>query len=129
MIESTRNLIMYGVAHPRMVEIVHLLGSSSFMITPSETDLDIPLSADIAQYLATDKSTARDRGRLFRLASDLAISCFENSLSAMMTSDGIGRSCCARRGVARERSAPHMRASHKRLPTRFTLCSSMSASV
>jgi 4-hydroxyphenylacetate 3-monooxygenase len=48
------------------------------MITPSKADLDSPLSSDIEQYLATDKSTARDRVRLFRLASDLAISSFGN---------------------------------------------------
>jgi 4-hydroxyphenylacetate 3-monooxygenase len=76
MIESTRNLFM--TAYPRMIEILHLLGSSSFMITPSKADLDSPLSADIEQYLATDKSAARDRVRLFRLASDLAISSFGN---------------------------------------------------
>jgi 4-hydroxyphenylacetate 3-monooxygenase len=76
MIESTRNLFM--TAYPRMIEILHLLGSSSLMITPSKADLDSPLSADIDQYLATDKSTARDRVRLFRLASDLAISSFGN---------------------------------------------------
>ena len=76
MIESTRNLFM--TAYPRMIEILHLLGSSSFMITPSKADLDSPLSADIEQYLATDKSTAHDRVRLFRLASDLAISSFGN---------------------------------------------------
>ena len=76
MIESTRNLFM--TAYPRMIEILHLLGSSSFMITPSKADLDSPLAADIDQYLATDKSTAGDRVRLFRLASDLAISSFGN---------------------------------------------------
>jgi len=74
MIESTRNLFM--TAYPRMIEILHLLGSSSFMITPSGADLDGPLAADIARYLATDGSTARDRVRLFRLASDLAINSF-----------------------------------------------------
>jgi 4-hydroxyphenylacetate 3-monooxygenase len=74
MIESTRNLFM--TAYPRMIEILHLLGSSSFMITPSKADLDGPLSSDIDQYLATDKSTAHDRIRLFRLASELAISPF-----------------------------------------------------
>jgi 4-hydroxyphenylacetate 3-monooxygenase len=74
MIESTRNLFM--TAYPRMIEILHLLGSSSFMITPSKADLDSPLAGDIDQYLATDKSTAHDRVGLFRLASDLAISSF-----------------------------------------------------
>ena len=74
MIESTRNLFM--TAYPRMIEILQLLGSSSFMITPSEADLDSPLAADIEQYLATDKTTAHDRVRLFRLAWDLAGSSF-----------------------------------------------------
>lgn len=76
MIESTRNLFM--TAYPRMIEILHLLGSSSLMITPTEADLEGPLSAEIEQYLATDKSSARNRVRLFRLASDLAISSFGN---------------------------------------------------
>ena len=76
MIESTRNLFM--TAYPRMIEILHLLGSSSFMITPSEADLTGPLADDIAQYLATDNTSARDRVRLFRLASDVAISSFGN---------------------------------------------------
>ena len=76
MIESTRNLFM--TAYPRMVEILHLLGSSSFMITPSKADLDGPLGGHVAQYLATDKRTARDRVKLFRLASDVAINGFGN---------------------------------------------------
>jgi len=76
MMESTRNLFM--TAYPRMVEILHLLGSSSFMIAPSEADMDGPLAKDIEQYLATDTSSARDRVRLFRLAHDVAISGFGN---------------------------------------------------
>jgi 4-hydroxyphenylacetate 3-monooxygenase len=73
-IESTRNLFM--TAYPRMIEILQLLGSSSFMITPSEADLSGPLAGDIEQYLATDNSSARDRIRLFRLAWDVAGSSF-----------------------------------------------------
>jgi 4-hydroxyphenylacetate 3-monooxygenase len=73
-IESTRNLFM--TAYPRMIEILQLLGSSSFMITPSEADFKGPLAADIEQYLATDNTTARDRVRLFRLAWDVAGSSF-----------------------------------------------------
>jgi 4-hydroxyphenylacetate 3-monooxygenase len=69
-IESTRNLFM--TAYPRMIEILQLLGSSSFMITPSEADLAGPLAGDIDQYLATDSIGARDRIRLFRLAWDVA---------------------------------------------------------
>jgi 4-hydroxyphenylacetate 3-monooxygenase len=59
-----------------MIEILQLLGSSSFMITPSEADFQGPLAADIEQYLATDNTTARDRVRLFRLAWDVAGSSF-----------------------------------------------------
>ena len=66
----TRNLFM--TAYPRMVEILQLLGSSSFMITPSEADFRGPLAPDIEQYLATDTPAARDRVKLFRLAWDIA---------------------------------------------------------
>src|ERR1041384_2697631 len=66
MVESPRNLFM--TAYPRMVEILQLLGSSSFMLTPTEADFTGPLASHIEQYLATDTSNARDRGKLFRLA-------------------------------------------------------------
>ena len=74
MMESTRNLFM--TAYPRMIEILQLLGSSSFMITPSAADMKGPLAQDIERYLATEKSSAHDRVRLFRLAWDVAISSF-----------------------------------------------------
>jgi len=72
--EITRNLFM--TAYLRMVEILQLLGSSSFMIIPSEADFASPLAPDIEQYLATDTATARDRVKLFRLAWDIAGSSF-----------------------------------------------------
>src|SRR6266849_6617786 len=72
--ESTRNLFM--TAYPRMVEILQLLGSSSFMMTPSEADFSGPLAPEIEQYLATDTATARERVKLFRLAWDVAGSAF-----------------------------------------------------
>ena len=59
-------------AYPRMVEILQLLGSSSFMITPTERDFGGPLGPHIEQYLATDTAAARDRVKLFRLAWDIA---------------------------------------------------------
>ena len=74
MAESPRNLFM--TAYPRMIEILQLLGSSSFMLTPSEADFNGPLKADIEQYLATDNTAAKDRVKLFRLAWDLAGSAF-----------------------------------------------------
>ena len=73
-VESSRNLFM--TAYPRMVEILQLLGSSSFMITPSEADFGGPLAPEIEQYLATDTATARERVKLFRLAWDIAGSAF-----------------------------------------------------
>jgi 4-hydroxyphenylacetate 3-monooxygenase len=73
-VEITRNL--FTSAYPRMVEILQLLGSSSFMITPSEADFRTPLAPNIEQYLATDAATARDRVKLFRLAWDIAGSAF-----------------------------------------------------
>src|SRR5437870_7373182 len=72
--ESTRNLFM--TAYPRMVEILQLLGSSSFMIRPSEADFHTPLAPEIEQYLATDTATARERVKLFHLAWDIACSSF-----------------------------------------------------
>ena len=72
--ECTRNLFM--TAYPRMIEILQLLGSSSFLITPSEADFAGPLKPAIEQYLATDTIGARDRAKLFRLAWDVAGSAF-----------------------------------------------------
>src|ERR1700738_3984787 len=51
-VECTRNLFM--TSYPRMIEILQLLGSSSFLLTPSEKDFAGPLKPSIAQYLATD---------------------------------------------------------------------------
>jgi 4-hydroxyphenylacetate 3-monooxygenase len=73
-VEITRNL--FTTAYPRMVEILQLLGSSSFMITPTEADFATPLAPAIEQYLATEGATARDRVKLFRLAWDIAGSAF-----------------------------------------------------
>ncbi len=61
MAESPRNLFMN--AYPRMIEILQLLGSSSFMLTPSEADFKGPLKADIEQYLATDKTAGEGPGQ------------------------------------------------------------------
>ena len=73
-VESTRNLMM--TCYPRMIEIIQLLGSSSFLIQPSEKDFAGPLHDDIEQYLATDNTAARDRVKLFRLAWDAAGNAF-----------------------------------------------------
>ena len=53
-----------------------LMGSSSFMLIPSEADLQSPLAPEIERYLATDTATAQERVQLFRLAWDVACSAF-----------------------------------------------------
>src|ERR687887_913154 len=73
-LEVIRTLFMN--VYPRMVEILQLLGSSSFMIIPSKADFQSELSPAIAQYLATDTASARERVKLFRLAWDIACSAF-----------------------------------------------------
>jgi 4-hydroxyphenylacetate 3-monooxygenase len=73
-IEITRNFFV--TAYPEMVEVLQLLGSSSFMIRPSEADFQSPLAPEIEQYLATDTATARERVKLFHLAWDIACSSF-----------------------------------------------------
>jgi 4-hydroxyphenylacetate 3-monooxygenase len=55
---------------------LQLLGSSSFLLTPSEADMNGPLRPQIDQYLTTDKVAAQDRVKLFRLAWDVAGSAF-----------------------------------------------------
>jgi 4-hydroxyphenylacetate 3-monooxygenase len=62
--------------YPRMAEILHLLGSSSLMALPTETDLSGPLAPEIQRYLETDTASAAARVRLFRLAWDTCCSAF-----------------------------------------------------
>ena len=62
--------------YPRMAEIIQLLGSSSLMALPSESDFDGPLAQEIEEYLYTETASAQDRVRLFHLAWDLACSAF-----------------------------------------------------
>lgn len=73
-LEAIRTLFL--TTYPRMVEILQLLGSSSFMALPTEDDLHSPLAADIERYLATDTASARERIKLFHLAWDVACSAF-----------------------------------------------------
>ena len=62
--------------YPRMAEIVQLLGSSSLMVLPTESDFDAPIAPELEHYLATETTGARDRVRLFHLAWDVACSAF-----------------------------------------------------
>ena len=62
--------------YPRMAEIIQLLGSSSLMALPSESDFASALGPTISQHLATDTTTAVNRSKLFHLAWDVACSSF-----------------------------------------------------
>lgn len=73
-LEAIRTLFMN--VYPRMVEILQLLGSSSFMLIPSDADFQGPLAPEIERYLATDTAIARERVKLFRLAWDITGSAF-----------------------------------------------------
>ena len=68
-IELTRNLFM--TAYPRMIEILQLLGSSSFLITPSEADFQSPLASHIEQYLALLRAFMYPSIDIFSAVKDL----------------------------------------------------------
>ena len=59
-----------------MVEILQLMGSSSLMATPSETDFSNEMSEDVLRYFQVANLEARDRVALFRLAHDVCVSGF-----------------------------------------------------
>ena len=73
-LQVARNLFIR--MYPRMMEIMHLLGSSSLMALPTEADMKGPLAAELHAYLDTDTATAAERIRLFRLAWDVCCSAF-----------------------------------------------------
>lgn len=75
-LDTARN--MFPKMYPRLAELVHLLGSSSLMATPSEADFDSPLREDLERYFPVAHAGARDRVALFRLAQDVAVSGFGN---------------------------------------------------
>ena len=62
--------------YPRIVEIIHLLGSSSLMALPGRADFDSELRPDLDRYLATDTMEAIERAKLFHLAWDVSCSAF-----------------------------------------------------
>lgn len=62
---------LFAGCHPRMVEILQLLGAGGYMMTPSEADIQGPMSKAIAKYYQGAGVPARERIRLFRLAWDV----------------------------------------------------------
>ena len=75
-LDTSRNL--FPKLYPRLVELVHHLGSSSLMATPTEADLSNDIADDVAQYFQTVNLDSKDRIALFRLAHDVAVSGFGN---------------------------------------------------
>ena len=75
-LDTSRNL--FPRMYPRLIELVHELGSSSLMATPCEADLTNGIADDVGQYFQTINLPSKDRIALFRLAHDTAVSGFGN---------------------------------------------------
>jgi len=75
-LDTSRNL--FPKMYPRLIELVHLLGSSSLMATPCEADLSGGIADDVDRYFQTINLDSKDRIALFRLAHDVAVSGFGN---------------------------------------------------
>jgi 4-hydroxyphenylacetate 3-monooxygenase len=75
-LDTSRNV--FPKMYPRLIELVHMLGSSSLMATPSEADLTNDLAEDVERYFQTVNLDSKDRIGLFRLAHDVAVSGFGN---------------------------------------------------
>ncbi|MDP6993363.1 MAG: 4-hydroxyphenylacetate 3-hydroxylase N-terminal domain-containing protein, partial [Woeseiaceae bacterium] len=50
-LDTSRNT--YPKLYPKLIEMIHMLGSSSLMATPTEADLGNSLSEDVAKYFQT----------------------------------------------------------------------------
>jgi 4-hydroxyphenylacetate 3-monooxygenase len=75
-LDTSRNL--FPKMYPRLIELVHQLGSRSLMATPTEADFGNDLADDVARYFQTVNLDSKDRIALFRLAHDVAVSGFGN---------------------------------------------------
>ncbi len=62
---------LFAECHPRMVEILQLLGAGGYMMTPSQADIEGPMSEAIAKYYQGAGIPADERIELFRLAWDV----------------------------------------------------------
>jgi len=75
-LDTSRNV--FPKMYPKLIETIHMLGSSSLMATPTEADLSNDLAGDVERYFQTVNLDSRDRIALFRLAHDVAVSGFGN---------------------------------------------------
>ena len=75
-LDTARN--MFPKIYPKLIETIHMLGSSSLMATPCEADFSGDIAADVERYFQLTNMESRDRVALFRLAHDVAVSGFGN---------------------------------------------------
>lgn len=75
-LDTSRNLIPR--LYPKLIDTLHMLGSSSLMATPCQADFSNDIAGDVERYFQLTNLNSRDRVALFRLAHDLAISGFGN---------------------------------------------------
>ncbi|MEE8077382.1 MAG: 4-hydroxyphenylacetate 3-monooxygenase, oxygenase component [Pseudomonadales bacterium] len=75
-LDTSRNL--FPKLYPKLIETVHMLGSSSLMATPCEADFSNEIAGDVERYFQLTNLESRDRVALFRLAHDVAVSGFGN---------------------------------------------------
>ncbi|MEM7020184.1 MAG: 4-hydroxyphenylacetate 3-monooxygenase, oxygenase component [Pseudomonadota bacterium] len=75
-LDTSRNLM--PKLYPKLIEMIHMLGSSSLMATPTEADFSNDIAQDVERYFQLTNMDSRDRVALFRLAHDVAVSGFGN---------------------------------------------------
>ena len=75
-LDTSRNL--FPKVYPKIIETIHMLGSSSLMATPCEADFSNDIASDVERYFQLVNLESKDRVALFRLAHDVAVSGFGN---------------------------------------------------
>ncbi len=73
-LDTARNL--FPRLYPRLIEIIQLNSSSHLMATPSQSDFQSRIGAEIQRYYVAAGAQARERVALYRLAWDVAGSAF-----------------------------------------------------
>lgn len=73
--------VFLSEAYPRAIEVLQTIAAGGIMIQPSEADFTSEVAADVEKYFqGADGLTALDRTKIYKLASDLAMSAFGQRL-------------------------------------------------
>lgn len=75
-LDTSRNL--FPRLYPKLIDTIHMLGSSSLVATPCEADFSNDIAGDVDRYFQLANLDSKDRVALFRLAHDVAVSGFGN---------------------------------------------------